>query len=43
MKYLVSIVLKTILLPICLLLFIPAYILFIVHPEMNKFKFKMER
>jgi energy-converting hydrogenase Eha subunit C len=43
MKYLKSVLTKAVLFPICLIMFIPAYLMFIIDPELNKFKFKMER
>lgn len=43
MKYLISVILKIILLPVTMLMMIPAYAVFIINPEFNKFKFKLER
>ena len=43
MKYLISVLSKIVLLPFALIMFIPAYMLFIIDPSYKKFTFKMER
>ena len=43
MKYIVSVLTKTVLFPIVLVMLIPTYLLFIIDPELHVFRFKMER
>ena len=43
MKYLVLVLSKLVLFPIVLAMLIPAYMLFIISPDLKKFTFKMER
>lgn len=42
MSYLFNVLVKIILLPAVLVMFIPAYLLFIIDPNYRSFKFKME-
>ena len=43
MEYLVSVLTKIVLFPVALIMIIPAYMLFIISPDLKKFTFKMER
>lgn len=43
MKYIANIIVKTVLFPVVVAMLIPAYIVFILSPDLHKFKFKMEQ
>jgi hypothetical protein len=43
MSYILKVLIKTLMVPIFLVMIIPALILFIFNPDVNKIKLKMER
>jgi hypothetical protein len=43
MMYLVKVISKLLFFPVVLVMFFLAYLLFIISPDLHKFKFKMER
>ena len=43
MSYLFKVLMKIVLLPVVIVIFVPAYLLFIIDPDCTSFKFKWER